>query len=606
MDHISSSSSSTGTTTCTRQSVSTFQQDVPKQTYTTAGTIYNPSNSQPLQPPIRRGRTLKWPPVGTAASELSLFPKSVLAGLPLKSQNHIVTPTSPLPHQIPKYSPLQQNYDRAVSPVTDHSRESPNDSDISSLTSSRIPSYTMNRNQVSPVDGVMHASSVNKHVDAESSDDEGDESTGENPLKNFTVKGLQNLASYPNPNQKRAQKTLLRARPGATPAPSTGNLSRTATPLYGAQVFDVSELVKDGPNSSGLFHSAKADPSPILKLQVDQRPIGEINTSWRVNSVTPPPPPGLFPAHNIQRSIPHSAYKSTLATGPGAPRPLTAGPPGQRQRQCRTSTFDAAIKELNGGSKTDMSYDGSVNNDTLPVPKAKHNTSLDALRLAGSKTPDHIKAGFPSLLCNSTPDTDHFYQAPIDSANLPDVDMMKILQYMNLGPNPNPNAHDYKNRSRQPEVGIPVIFGEKWVAEYPKSDRSRLAKGTWMIAQDELQQRTERINQLFYAGTGELGKSLESVVKDAEFNNFKRQVGVIGDRRPKAKLEKVEHLPISIRQANNMTSKEAAEPLVALGISSVLNHIEGKYDNQRFYQWKDPEACKVDESLEGRKSVFRH
>ncbi|GKT62378.1 coatomer subunit [Colletotrichum tofieldiae] len=607
MDHISSSSSSTGTTTYTRQSVSTFQQDVPKQTYTTAGTIYNPSNSQPLQPPVRRGRTLKWPPVGTAASELSLFPKSVLAGLPLKSQNHIATPTSPLPHQIPKYSPLQQNYDRAVSPVTDHNRESPNDSDISSLNSSRIPSYTMNGNQVSPVDGVMPASSVNKHVDAESSDDEDDESTSENPLKNFTVKGLQNLASYPNPNQKRAQKTLLRARPGATPAPSTGNLSRTATPSYGVQAFDVSDLAKNGSNSPGLFHSAKTDPNAILKLQVDQRPVGELNASWRANSATPPPPPGLFPAHNIQRSLPHSAYKSTLATGPGAPRPLTAGPPGQRQRQrqCRTSTFDSAIKELNGGSKTDVSYDGSVNNDILPVPKATHNnTSLDALRLVGSETPDHLKAGLPSLLCNSTPDADHLYQAPIDSGKLSDVEMMKILQYMNLGPNA--NVHDYKNRSRQPEVGIPVIFGEKWVAEYPQSDRSRLAQGTWMIAQDELQRRTERVNQLFYAGTGELGKSLESVVKDAEFNNFKRQVGVIGDRRPKAKLEKVEYPPISIQQANNMTNKEAAEPLVALGISSVLNHIEGKRDSQRFYQWKDLEACKVDESVEGRKSVFRH
>ncbi|GJC82855.1 hypothetical protein ColLi_05693 [Colletotrichum liriopes] len=576
MDHISSSSSSTGTTTYTRQS----------QTYTTA---------------VRRGRTLKWPPVGTAASELSLFPKSVLAGLPLKSQNHIATPTSPLPHQIPKYSPLQQNYDRAVSPVTDHNRESPNESDISSLTSSRIPSYTMNGNQVSPVDGVMPASSVNKHVDAESSDDEDDE----NPLKNFTVKGLQNLASYPNPNQKRAQKTLLRARPGATPAPSTGNLSRTATPCYGVQAFDVSDLVKNGSNSPGLFHSAKTDPNAILKLQVDQRPVGELNASWRANSATPPPPPGLFPAHNIQRSLPHSAYKSTLATGPGAPRPLTAGPPGQRQRQCRTSTFDSAIKELNGGSKTDVSYDGFVNNDTLPVPKATHNnTSLDALRPVGSETPDHLKAGLPSLLCNSTPDTDHLYQAPIDSGKLSDGDMMKILQYMNLGPNA--NVHDYKNRSRQPEVGIPVVFGEKWVAEYPRSDRSRLAQGTWMIAQDELRQRTERVNQLFYAGTGELGKSLESVVKDAEFNNFKRQVGVIGDRRPKAKLEKVEYPPISIQQANSMTNKEAAEPLVALGISSVLNHIEGKRDSQRFYQWKDLEACKVDESVGGRKSVFRH
>ncbi|KAK1967806.1 hypothetical protein LY78DRAFT_679867 [Colletotrichum sublineola] len=604
MDHLSSSSSSTGTTTYTRQSVSTFQQDAPKQTYTTAGTIYNPSNSQPLQPPVRRGRTLKWPPVSAAASELSLFPKSVLAGLPLKSQNLAPTSTSPLPHQVPKYSPLQQNYDRAVSPVTDNSRESLNDSDVSSLPSSRIPPYTMNSSQVSPVDGAMPTPTVGKRADAESSDDEDDESTGENPLKNFTVKGLQNLASYPNPNQKRAQKTLLRARPGATPVPSTGNVSRTATPSYGTQFFDTPDVVKIDSNSPGLFHSAKIDPNAVLKLQVDQRPLRDPDTSWKVNDGTPPPPPGLFPAHNVQRSIPYSTYKSTLATGPGAPRPLTAGPPGQRQY--RTSTFDSNMKVLNGGSKADMSYDGSVNDDIHPLANAVHNnTSLDALRLAGSKTPNELKSGLHSLLCNSTPDTDHLHQSPVDPGKLSDEDMKKILQYINLGLT-DTIANDYKRRYRHPEPDLPVTFGERWAIDHPKTDRSRLAKGTWTIAEDELRRRAERINQLFYAGTGELGKSLESVVKDAEFNNFKRQVGVIGDRRPKAKLEKVEHPLISIPQANNMTNKEAAEPLVALGVSSLLNHIEGKYDSLQFYQWEDPEASKVDKSVEGRKSVFRH
>ncbi|KAK1995913.1 hypothetical protein LX36DRAFT_638913 [Colletotrichum falcatum] len=605
MDHLSSSSSSTGTATYTRPSVSTFQQDAPKQTYTTAGTIYKPSNSQPLQPPVRRGRTLKWPPVGAAPSELSLFPKSVLAGLPLKSQNITPKSTSPLLHQIPKYSPLQQNYDRAVSPVTDNSRESPRDSDLSSLPSSRIPSYTMNSSQASPVDAVMPASAVGKRADAESSDDGDDESTGENPLKNFTVKGLQNLASYPNPNQKRAQKTLLRARPGATPVPSTGNVSRTATPSYGTQFFDTPDVVKNDPSSPALFHSAKTDPNAVLKLQVDQRPIRELDTPWRASGATPTPPPGLFPAHHVQKSIPHSTYKSTLATGPGAPRPLTAGPPGHRQY--RTSTFESNMKVLNGGSKPDMSCDGSANDDIHPLASAAHsNTSLDALRLAGSETPDQPKSRIHSLLCNSTPDADHLYQGAVDAAKLSDEDMKKILQYINFGPTFDTNANDYKYRYRQPEPDLPVTFGEGWVADYPKMDRSRLAKGTWTIAEDELRRRAERINQLFYAGTGEFGKSFESVVKDAEFNNFKRQVGVIGDRRPKAKLEKVEHPPISIRQANNMTSKEAAEPLVALGVSSVLNHIEGKYGGLQFYQWEDPEASQVDESVEGRKSVFRH
>ncbi|WQF83177.1 hypothetical protein CDEST_08191 [Colletotrichum destructivum] len=599
MDHLSSSSSSTGTTTYTQQSVSTFHQDVPKQTYTTAGTIYNPSNSQPLQPPVRRGRTLKWPPVGAAASELSLFPKSVLASLPLKSHNTVTTPPSPLPHTIPKYSPLQQNYDRAVSPVTDHSRESLYDSDLSSLPSSRVPSFTMHGDQASPVSGAMPMSTVDRLVDAESSDIEDDEGPGDNPLKNFTVKGLQNLASYPNPNQKRAQKTLLRARPGATPAPSTGNISRTTTPFYGAHSFEASDMGADGSCSPGLFRLAKTDPNTILKMQAEQKMIRDLNLSWRDSGVTPPP--GLLAAHNVQRTNTHTTYKSTLATGPGAPRPLTAGPPGQRQY--RTSTFDFAMKALNGGPKTDTFYDESVKGDSRPVSHCMHNTtSLDALRLAGSETPDHLMAGLPSLLCNSTPDADHFYQDPIHTGKISDVNMKKGFQHINISPVH--YAKINKSKSRQPETNIPIIFGEKWVADYPKTGRSRLAKGTWTIAEDELRRRNERIYQLFYAGTGELGKSLDSVVKDAELNTFKRQVGVIGDRRPKTKPEKADHRPISIQQVNDMTNKEAAEPLVALGVSSLLNHIEAKYDNQRFNQWRDPDACKVDDSVEGRKSVF--
>src|SRR5690625_3388660 len=53
-------------------------------TYTTAGTIYNPNSSQPLQPPARRGRATKWN-VGSNQTDLCLFPKAVLAGLTMKA-----------------------------------------------------------------------------------------------------------------------------------------------------------------------------------------------------------------------------------------------------------------------------------------------------------------------------------------------------------------------------------------------------------------------------------------------------------------------------------------------------------------------------------------
>ncbi|OHF03510.1 hypothetical protein CORC01_01229 [Colletotrichum orchidophilum] len=597
MDHLSSSSSSAaGTTTYTRQSVSTFQQDVPKQTYTTAGTIYNPSSAQPLQPPVRRGRTLKWPPPGVAASELSLFPKSVLAGLPIKSQNLVTTPTSPRPPQIPKYSPLQQNYDRAVSPLTENSLESPNELDGQRLSSSSLmSSYNMDSNQTSPVAAVIPTSVVNKHADANSSDDEDDESFGENPLRGLTVKSLHNLASYPNPNQKRAQRALLRARPGATPAPSAGNISRTATPSYGAQAFEGFDIGNDGSHSPGLFRSAKTDPNEILKMKAD-RSVHDLDNSWRINCTTPPP--GLFPAANIQRNLSHAAYKSTLATGPGAPRPLTAGPPGQRQY--RTSTFETTIKALNNGLK-EMPVDGPMFDDAHQAPPClQKNMTLDALRFSGTETPSHLTSKLPSLLCGSTPDTDDCYQDAVDeSRNLSDVDMEKILEYIKLGQNMN----EATSRA-QAASAMPIVSGDDWQADHPKAARPPWTNGTWAITVDALRKRNERTSQLFYAGTGALGKSMESVAQDSEFRSFKRQVGVIGDRRPKVKPEKVEYPPISVHQVSNMPAPEAAAPLITLAYSALVNHEEGVHNHPQFHQWKDPEPHMVDTSTQGLRSVF--
>ncbi|WYZ39195.1 hypothetical protein EsH8_III_001109 [Colletotrichum jinshuiense] len=601
MDHLSSSSSSTGTTTYTQQSVSTFRQDVPRQTYTTAGTIYNPSSSQPLQPPVRRGRTLKWPPTGSPASELSLFPKSLLAGLPLKAQSLVTTPTSPLPHQIPKYSPLQQNYDRAISPAIDHSRESLNDPDIRSLPSTRIPSYNMNSSQASPVAVAMPASVVSKNLDTDSSDDEDEDSSGENSLKGLTVKSLHNLASYPNPNQKRAQRALLCARPSVTPAiPAGTNMSRTATPSFGAPL-ESSDIGNDGSHSPGLFRSAKTGPTDVLKLQAELKATRDSTATWRVDGTTPPP--GLVNAHSIHGNNQSAAYKSTLATGPGAPRPLTAGPPGHRQY--RALAFDTAMKTLNSGLKTVVSSDEPMNGDSRTVPCGIYKNVLhDMAKFSSSATPDLVRAGLSSLLCNSTPDADH-YQNSVDSRKVSDIDMEKILEFIKLGPGINESNGDISRCPNSlPASVIPTIPGEDWQDEYPRSDRPIWTPGTCRMTEEELQRRNERINNLFHAGTGELGKSLESIINDADFRQFKRDVGVIGDRRPKVKPEKIEYPPISIQQANDMTDKETAEPFVTMAFSSLLSHVEGGYSHRPFHQWKSPAKDLLDSSAKGRQSVF--
>ncbi|KAJ0340939.1 hypothetical protein COL922a_002883 [Colletotrichum nupharicola] len=599
-----------------KQSASTFHQDVPRQTYTTAGTIYNPNNAQPLQPPVRRARSVKWPPPAGPASELSLFPKSALSSLSLmKPQPLCTTPISPLPNQIPKYSPLQQNYDRAISPSTDHSRESPIDLDIRSLSTSRVSSFNMatttTTQLASPMEVALPTPISDKQVnDHDSSDEEDDDALGENPFKGMTVKSLQNLASYPNPNQKRAQKALLRARPGVTPAPSIGtNASRSTTPAFSGYSYgDMSDMGNDGSHSPGPFHNAKLDPTDVLRVHVDfNKQTSDSAGGWRSapvgNDIA-----GPFRQYNAlpQRGTQVGAYKSSLATGPGAPLPLTAGPPGQRQY--RTPTFESAMKALQDGPKSEFSG-GETASDFYAGPPGLHKAH-DIIQNPGPATPDHLIHSLPALLLDSTPDKDDWLDSFGRQTSA--VDLEKMLDALT-----NDDKATNENKGfQQPADFMPFGHGKRSFnvggnrrtgnAPYEKywPPRPVWKAGTSQISDEALEARNERVNRLFYAGTGELGKSMESVMRDAEFRQFKRQVGVIGDGRPKPKAEKVEYPHISAQQVNSMTTKEAADPFITMAFSALLNQVEAGISQDKFHQWKDPSPSLVDRSEKGRQSVF--
>lgn len=162
-------------------------------TYTTAGTIYNPSSSQRLQPPARRGRLLK------ATSEFdsirfvnSPLPRHQPDPLQRLYMSENLAQTQPPPDLPISYEPLQQNYDRAVSPVN---------------AQDQAPGMSWSTGLQSPA-ALFDVKGKGIAVDANSSDDEDGIITG--ALMSMPVKSLQNLASYPNPNQKKAQKALLR------------------------------------------------------------------------------------------------------------------------------------------------------------------------------------------------------------------------------------------------------------------------------------------------------------------------------------------------------------------------------------------------------------
>ncbi|KAI0971985.1 hypothetical protein F4678DRAFT_460814 [Xylaria arbuscula] len=257
-------------------------QSLPARQYTTVGSVYNPQ-PQPLQPPVRRGRTVK-----------SLFP--------YKSDS----PAGPSQIQ---YTPLQQNSDRAVSPARLEPDPLPSNASIIRQGKQVLPNFGMavpnvhqplsmlgslpslNPDSVDAARYIGHrvASSTDAFVDHSAADnstmfavtnagsDNGSDTADTKSMSAMNFNSLTNLASYPNPNQRAAQKLLASHRPNRTPAP-------------GSQV-------SDSQSNPYNFESETLMPS-------SETPICE----------------------------------AALSRACGAPAPLTAGPPGVRQ--LRPATFE--------------------------------------------------------------------------------------------------------------------------------------------------------------------------------------------------------------------------------------------------------------------------
>lgn len=125
-------------------------------------------------------------------------------------------------------------------------------------------------------------------------------------FNNYSVKTLTNLASYSNPNQKMAQRCLDRARESFKAA--TENI-RSASPSSSQP-----ELSGVGAASSSNLSNSGRDSSEYYS---------RVPRNARMNS---------------------STRSSVLSSGPGAPQPLTAGPPGQRHY--KASTLEGPLRAL--------------------------------------------------------------------------------------------------------------------------------------------------------------------------------------------------------------------------------------------------------------------
>ncbi|KAJ3569375.1 hypothetical protein NPX13_g6107 [Xylaria arbuscula] len=451
------------------------RQSTPPRQYTTVGSVYHPQ-SQPLQPPVRRGRTVK-----------SLFP--------YKSDS----PAAPSQLQ---YTPLQQNSDRAISPMrldcatVDLTQPSPfgtaydfqerqdslapqvqRDSNPLGAPQTATLGYTDTsrgiNNQTAP--GIelerQHGAAHNfaMVVNGSNGSDHGTDIADTKPLSAMNFNSLKNLASYPNPNQHDAQKILASHRPN--PVPDAQSSDYQLNPY----TFEIEQVL-----------------------------------------------PALEPTESYP-------YGTTLSRVRGAPAPLTAGPPGVRQLRPtasdqenlqRVREFDSE-NPIRGPDTVDFVYGGYGQLDhTFPVGNEK------------------VPSNFPIEFTDGDQDENEWVGTSNDTDYI--VDTLTAEQAKAFYPNGLPRNF---NMNAQPTS---ETWAEERLAEIENSPLHREKK---------LAERKRVVNNHFYSGVNTFNKSFG----EANSEHWDRIVAhTVGrpyqERRPAE--GRVENPQLGVREASSIPTSE--------------------------------------------------
>ncbi|RFU81879.1 hypothetical protein TARUN_317 [Trichoderma arundinaceum] len=544
-------------------------------TYTTAGTIYNPGSSQRLQPPTRRGRMLKYNP-DTAGFSLEKTHRVTLPGVPFNSSLGAVI--AQITQTSNQYSPLQQNYDRAVSPINNPDHE-PGMSFQAPQTrhgygSGPLSSPAAN-NEAPPAsifDGMKGKAAA---IDVSSSDDEDD--TVNSALMNMTVKSLQNLASYPNPSQKSAQKALLRGA-RAKAGSNLGGPSRLSTPSTYRNNSPVGGRAPSSDEMSSRLRHALSDPTAFRIFGREARSSARLVTSEAGPSASyqyTAESRFSTPSINSDNTDPNSSTPMTFATSTGAPKPLTAGPPGQRQY--RPSTFESTFKALktlptdarlvatkaeegllSSASFSDMFNDMRMDSQGFTAEdEAFFSTLGSTIRMAGimstpsqSPTIKEEEEEYGSLLSPNTLMYLTFHSEPDSRVNMGRPSHWNISSKRSY-PAIYEEDKEFLSCFQESEYygamdsSLPPgnWQSENWPYSYVNDVWSEPATPMFpqpmdcagLLTKEATQERLMRVNMRWYSGTGFLG-DLYAVSRPAtEFSDLpiaKNIYGAVGDGRP--------------------------------------------------------------------------
>lgn len=491
--------------------------------YTTAGTVYDPRTAVPLQPPARKGRASRWPPPGQA--DFALFNKSVPPGHPYRRSPP--TTASSLKH----YSPLQQNCDRAIEPST-----APNN--LNSSLSDSPPYVSFASNPLGNMTGRGENTGQLGSMGLQYEDKEDEELA--RTVSNLGVKALTSLASYPNLHQQMAQRALDKAREAVKAAETSSAMS---------------------PNLQQRNFQRQQEGAVVVPLAMN--PSREYGNAYGRNPRT---------GHAVG-----STRSSVLSSGPGAPRPLTAGPPGQRQY--KASTLEAPLRTLQG----------NVQRPSSTIDEAHFDINPSALVNLGRETP----ARLPS--CPQTP----YLKQQVPGSDHLDLGKPPLYDAFESVRPPEPARRSNRTRDTLPVGPLRGYFPRGFPSDYrfdpdsvgpflPNGADLQLREGRFLPTPEMMRLRDARAKAVFYASAGELLKTIDERVTYAD--NKLQDMELSGDEARERAAARATTKPVfdlsridkpnpefTSDFVNELPTHEAATPLISLAFATLLNY----WDNGR-------------------------
>ncbi|TLS22219.1 uncharacterized protein PpBr36_09811 [Pyricularia pennisetigena] len=562
--------------------------DTLRPTYTTAGTLYNPGTAASIQAPIRRRRNNRWQP--SHVSELAGLPKSILANLPLNMNRtrSPATTASSLKH----YAPLQQNYDRAMTPPAkeDVYFES---GDMDTATLSVHSSIPHDHDRLSQARlFAIHTADTSRAVSQSSNKEESEDSdcmvdaAADALAARLNFKSLTSLASYENPSQQIAKRALARGR-SSFKYPDL-LLHGTANTALQSQSFRQQER----PQSTGLSQSCSS------ATRADRQYAGSTSNPkalWPVNE-------SVLNQNLSQLSLSRgpkalvsaidTAYPSALSTGPGAPLPLTAGPPGLRQY--RPSSFEA-----NAPAASTVSKPPSRIHETENGLRKRNKSPLLTLREAHEQDlnsgPYIDDSSLQDQLDSEPPITDRLEPANSDSG-LPDLLARTSLT----------SSLVYETES--PDK-INQYYPDQLPPDYTPSKKSDLQTSDWeaeCVARrrvpgrrtaEQLARHQKRVDESWYAGISRIHQTMDDAIAQMQTRQLLHTIG-----RPEhadafsmsgSTSSHLRGRELSLQDVISTDRSRHAAPLLNMAFATLLSYVDECGPNKQrspfmdYREWRD-------------------